>query len=144
MFCSNWWHLPWLCMCWCACTTSHQHMGGISASVQASGREVSKDKQWIDKDLKWDRIHVKTYSPVLNIKGKSHMFLFYHFVMLVVKTVKATNCHTNVFGHLKQLLSKRSKNMWFEHLNKYRVYTHKIVLALYNQHCSRRSYVDII
>lgn len=34
-------------------------MGGISASVQASGREVSKDKQWIDKDLKWDRIHVK-------------------------------------------------------------------------------------
>lgn len=60
------------------------------------------------------------------------MFLFYHFVMLVVKTVKATKRHTNVFGHLKQ---KRSKNIWFEHLNKYRVYTHKIVLALYNQHC---------
>lgn len=36
-------------MCVHNLTSAH---GGISASVQASGREVSKDKQWIDKDLK--------------------------------------------------------------------------------------------
>lgn len=58
MFCSNWWHLPGS-----ACGGG----GGISASVQASATEVSKDKQWIDSDLKWDRIHVKKYSLVLNI-----------------------------------------------------------------------------